>query len=105
MRTHGPPLIDGLHQTPSTSSTQCTSQDANGQLTATPPTARDLRSIVWPVSADGLHAEQHARVQIDAQLTAAGWLVCDVADLDLVHHPASAVREVRMKRGSTTWHA
>jgi type I restriction enzyme R subunit len=52
------------------------------------------------VSADRLHAEQRARVLIDAQLTGAGWHICDVADLDLVHHPASAVREVRMKRGS-----
>jgi type I restriction enzyme R subunit len=48
---------------------------------------------------DQLHAEQRARVLIDKQLSASGWFVCDVAELDLIHHPASAVREVRMKRG------
>ena len=36
---------------------------------------------------------------IDGQLRAAGWHVCDTADLDLPHHPHTAVREVRMKRG------
>jgi type I restriction enzyme, R subunit len=40
-----------------------------------------------------------ARVLIDEQLRASGWRVCDAAELDLIHHPASAVREVRMKRG------
>jgi len=38
----------------------------------------------------GLTPERRARVLIDAQLGAAGWQVCD---------SASAVREVRMKRG------
>jgi type I restriction enzyme, R subunit len=52
------------------------------------------------VSADGLHAEQRARVLIDAQLAAAGWHVCDLSQLDLIHHPNCGVREVRMKRGS-----
>ncbi|HEY2297285.1 MAG TPA: DEAD/DEAH box helicase family protein [Jatrophihabitans sp.] len=52
------------------------------------------------MSADGLHAEQRARVLIDAQLVGAGWHVCDLALLDLIHHPSCAVREVRMKRGS-----
>lgn len=47
----------------------------------------------------GLTPEQRARVLIDAQLGAAGWHVCDVATLNLVHHPASAVREVRMQAG------
>jgi len=47
----------------------------------------------------GLTPEQRARVLIDAQLTAAGWYVCDSGALDLIHHPHSAVREVRMKRG------
>ncbi len=41
------------------------------------------------VSADGLHAEQRARVLIDSQLTAAGWHVCDVNKLDLINHPLS----------------
>ncbi len=50
-------------------------------------------------SGDGLTPEQRARVLIDEQLRAAGWHVCDVAQLDLVHHPHTAVREVRMKRG------
>jgi type I restriction enzyme R subunit len=48
---------------------------------------------------DGRTPEQRARVLIDAQLRASGWRVCDAAELDLIHHPASAVREVRMKRG------
>jgi hypothetical protein len=52
------------------------------------------------VSADGLHAEQRARVLIDAQLTAAGWHVCDLNQLDLINDPHSAVREVIMKVGS-----
>jgi len=48
---------------------------------------------------DQLHAEQRARVLIDEQLRASGWRVSDASELDLIHHPASAVREVRMKRG------
>ena len=51
------------------------------------------------VEMGGLTPEQRARVLIDAQLTAAGWHVCDVAALDLIHHPDSAVREVRMQAG------
>lgn len=49
---------------------------------------------------DSLHAEQRARVLIDQQLRAAGWHVCDLAQIDLIHHPNCAVREVIMKRGS-----
>jgi type I restriction enzyme, R subunit len=52
------------------------------------------------VGEDRLHAEQRARVLIDAQFAQAGWHICDLAQLDLIHHPNSAVREVRMKRGS-----
>jgi type I restriction enzyme R subunit len=52
------------------------------------------------VGGEGLHAEQRARRLIDAQLTAAGWQVCDLAQLDLIHYPNCAVREVRMKKGS-----
>jgi type I restriction enzyme R subunit len=47
----------------------------------------------------GLTPEQRARVLIDAQLEASGWRVCDAGDLNLIHHPNSAVREVRMKPG------
>jgi type I restriction enzyme R subunit len=47
-----------------------------------------------------LHAEQRARVLIDSQLVAARWRVCDLAQLDLIHYPNCAVREVRMKRGA-----
>ncbi len=49
------------------------------------------------MSDDQLHAEQRARVLIDAQLGAAGWYVCDLNQLDLINHPHSAVREVIMK--------
>jgi type I restriction enzyme, R subunit len=49
---------------------------------------------------EGPHAEQRARRLIDAQLTAAGWHVCDLAQIDLVHYPDCAVREVRMKKGA-----
>ena len=52
------------------------------------------------MSDDQLHAEQRARVLIDAQLGAAGWYVCDLNQLDLINHPHSAVREVIMKSGS-----
>jgi type I restriction enzyme R subunit len=52
------------------------------------------------VSDDQLHAEQRARVLIDAQLVAADWHVCDLNQLDLINHPHSAVREVIMKSGS-----
>jgi len=48
---------------------------------------------------DQLHAEQRARVLIDEELRQSGWRVCDASELDLIHYPASAVREVRMKRG------
>lgn len=49
---------------------------------------------------DQLHAEQHARVLIDEQLRASGRCVGDAAERDLIHHPAGAVREVRIKRSS-----
>ena len=48
---------------------------------------------------DQLHAEQRARVLIDEELRQSRWRVCDASELDLIHYPASAVREVRMKRG------
>jgi len=48
---------------------------------------------------DQLHAEQRARVHIDEELRQSGWRVCDASELDLIHYPAGAVREVRMKRG------
>jgi type I restriction enzyme R subunit len=38
-------------------------------------------------------------VLIDEQLRASGWRVSDASELDLIRHPASAVREGRMKRG------
>ena len=44
-----------------------------------------------------LAAEQQARVQIDRQLTLAGWSVVDRKDLN--HLLAGAVREVIMKSG------
>lgn len=37
---------------------------------------------------------------IDAQLAEAGWRLCDRKDLDLIHHPNTAVREVIMRQGS-----
>ena len=37
--------------------------------------------------------EDKAREGIDAQLIAAGWHVCDVADLNLSAHKGIAVRE------------
>ncbi len=37
---------------------------------------------------------------IDAQLAAADWHVCDLGQIDLIHRPNCAVREVRMKRGA-----
>jgi len=40
--------------------------------------------------------EEQARVLIDAQLTQAGWHVCDRKDIDLINHPGNAVREVIM---------
>lgn len=40
--------------------------------------------------------EQRARVVIDGQLAAAGWLVCDRAGMDLVNHAGVAVREVHL---------
>jgi type I restriction enzyme R subunit len=49
--------------------------------------------------AGGLPPEQQSRQVIDAQLAAAGWHVCDVANLNLVSYPSTAVREVRMKPG------
>ncbi len=46
-----------------------------------------------------LAAEQRARVQIDRQLAAAGWVVQDRKDLNLFAGPGVAVREVVMKPG------
>ena len=43
--------------------------------------------------------ELQTREAIDEMLTAAGWLVQDVADLDLVHHRGVAVRELVMASG------
>jgi hypothetical protein len=48
---------------------------------------------------DQLHAEQRARVLIDEEPRQSGWRVCGAPELDLIQYPASAVREVRMKRG------
>ena len=48
---------------------------------------------------DQLHAEQRARALIDSQSRAGGWRVCDVLERDLINHPPSAFREVRMKAG------
>src|SRR5450756_3097869 len=59
----------------------------------------DLAKVTTVPLDAGLTPEQRARVLIDAQLTAAGWCVCDSAALDLIHHRHAAVREVRMKRG------
>ena len=52
------------------------------------------------MSADGLQAEQRARVLIDAQLVAAGWYVCDQSQLNLIHQPNCAVREIFLKAGA-----
>jgi len=57
-----------------------------------------------PIDATGvpevkLAAEQRARVQIDAQLRAAGWLVQDVRELNLFAGPGIAVRESIMAPG------
>ena len=46
-----------------------------------------------------LPAEQRARVLIDAQLTAAGWVVQDRKDLNLFAGPGVGVREVVMAAG------
>ncbi len=43
--------------------------------------------------------EQKARLQIDAQLSAAGWLVQNREDLDLTAGPGIAVREFPLKSG------
>src|SRR6185437_14986077 len=43
--------------------------------------------------------EQKARREIDAKLTASGWLVQDREDLDLTAGRGIAVREFRMKQG------
>ncbi len=43
-----------------------------------------------------LTPEREARVLIDAQLTRAGWFVCDRKDIDLVNQTGNAVREVIM---------
>jgi type I restriction enzyme R subunit len=43
--------------------------------------------------------EQQARVQIDAALEAAGWLVQDRADVNLAAGPGVAVREFKMASG------
>lgn len=45
-----------------------------------------------------LKPEEQARVLIDAQLTRAGWHVCDRKDIDLVNHRGNAVREVIMAK-------
>lgn len=47
----------------------------------------------------GLTPEQRARVLIDEQLESSGWRVCDGPDVNLINHPSTAVREVRMKTG------
>jgi len=53
-----------------------------------------------PVDDPGrLAAEQRARVLIDQQLEAAGWVVQDKKDLNLFAGPGIAVREVVMKSG------
>jgi type I restriction enzyme R subunit len=41
--------------------------------------------------------EEQARVDVDEQLTKAGWYVCDRKDIDMVNHQGNAVREVIMK--------
>src|SRR6185312_9853340 len=46
-----------------------------------------------------LSAEQRARVQIDRQLIAAGWVVQGRAGLNLFAGPGVAVREVIMRPG------
>ncbi len=46
-----------------------------------------------------LAAEQRARVLIDSQLTAAGWLVQDRAGMNLFAGPGIAVRETVMAKG------
>jgi len=46
-----------------------------------------------------LQAEQRARVLIDAQLSAAGWVVQDLSDLNLFAGPGIAVRERIMAAG------
>ena len=46
-----------------------------------------------------LSAEQRARVQIDRQLTEAGWAVQSRAELNLFAGPGVAVREVIMRPG------
>lgn len=43
--------------------------------------------------------EQRARREIDADLTAAGWLVQDLKDLDLTAGRGIAVREFKMSPG------
>jgi len=43
--------------------------------------------------------EQRARREIDADLVAAGWLVQDLADIDLTAGLGIAVREFSMKPG------
>ncbi|MFZ0161061.1 MAG: DEAD/DEAH box helicase family protein [Kineosporiaceae bacterium] len=48
---------------------------------------------------DRLHAEQRARVLIDAQLAAAGWVVQDVKDISLWAGQGIAVRESIMAAG------
>src|SRR5258708_11225797 len=43
--------------------------------------------------------EQKARRAIDADLTAAGWLVQDLSDLDITASPGIAAREFQLKAG------
>ncbi len=49
--------------------------------------------------ASRLQAEQRARVLIDARLTAAGWLVQDRQELNLLAGAGIAVREAVMAPG------
>ena len=44
-----------------------------------------------------LNPEEQARVLIDEQLVAAGWVVQDREAIDLVNHVGVAVREVIME--------
>jgi type I restriction enzyme R subunit len=45
-----------------------------------------------------LNPEEHARILIDSQLVAAGWVVQDREAIDLVNHVGVAVREVIMEK-------
>jgi hypothetical protein len=56
-----------------------------------PPRHIRIFGTVRPWDADGLQAEQRARVLIDAQLPAAGWSVQNKSDLNLFAGPGVAV--------------